>query len=51
MVAVKCIQRKRLTGSSMENLLTEIKVMKQLDHEYIVKLTDFEVSGRGGTCN
>lgn len=28
----------------MENLLTEIKVMKQLDHDYIVKLLDFEVS-------
>ena len=43
-VAVKCIERKCLTSSSMENLLTEIKVMKQLDHEYIVKLIEFEVS-------
>ena len=45
-VAVKCIERRHLTNSSMENLLTEIKLMKQLDHEYIVKLRDFEVCER-----
>ena len=28
---------------SMENLLTEIEVMKELDHPHIVKLKDFEV--------
>ena len=28
----------------MENLLTEIKVMKQLQHEHIVQLSEFEVS-------
>ena len=44
MVAVKCIKRSRLTVSSMENLLTEIKVMKQLQHEHIVQLSEFEVS-------
>ena len=44
MVAVKCIKRNRLTHSSMENILTEIEVMKQLQHEYIVQLTEFEVS-------
>ena len=41
---MKCIERKRLTNSSMENLFTEIQLMKELDHEYIVKLIDFEVS-------
>ncbi|CAI8024784.1 Serine/threonine-protein kinase ULK3 [Geodia barretti] len=41
-VAVKCIKRSRLTVSSMENLLTEIKVMKQLQHEHIVQLSEFE---------
>ena len=43
-VAVKCIERKRLTNGSMENILTEIKLMKDLHHEHIVKLLEFEVS-------
>lgn len=42
-VAVKCIQRIRLTKLTTENLFTEIEVMKALDHEHIVKLKDFEV--------
>ena len=42
-VAVKCIERRRLTKVSMENLMTEIKVMMDLDHQHIVKLKDFEV--------
>lgn len=41
-VAVKCIERARLTTSSAENLFTEIKVMKQLKHKHIVRLLDFE---------
>ena len=43
-VAIKCIERSRLTKVSTENLFTEIKVMKELDHKHIVKLEDFEVS-------
>lgn len=42
-VAVKCIERGKLTKISMENLLTEIEVMKELDHKHVVKLKDFEV--------
>ena len=42
-MAIKCIEKKRLTKSSMENLLTEISVMKDIDHKHIVKLIDFEV--------
>ena len=41
---MKCIERRRLTKVSMENLMTEIKVMMDLDHQHIVKLKDFEVS-------
>ena len=41
---MKCIERSRLTKLSMENLITEIKVMRELDHKHIVKLKDFEVS-------
>ena len=42
-VAIKCIERKKLTHVSSENLLTEITVMKKLHHKHIVKLEDFEV--------
>ena len=42
-MAVRCIERGKLTKISMENLLTEIEVMKELDHKHIVKLKDFEV--------
>lgn len=41
-VAIKCIQRSRLTKVSTDNLFMEIKVMKELDHDHIVKLLDFE---------
>ena len=43
-MAVKCIERRRLNSSSAENLFTEIKVMKDLNHKHIVCMLDFEVS-------
>ena len=42
--AIKCIQKHSLSKSATENLLTEIELLKKLDHEHIVKLKDFEVS-------
>lgn len=42
--AIKCIQKRSLSKSATENLLTEIELLKKLDHEHIVKLKDFEVS-------
>jgi len=48
-LAVKCIERRRLTKVSMENLITEIKVMREMDHKHIVKLKDFEVSFKDDT--
>ena len=42
-MAIKCIEKKRLNKRSMENLLTEISVMKDLDHRHVVKLIDFQV--------
>lgn len=43
-VAIKCIQKSSLSKTATENLLTEIELLKKLDHEHIVKLKDFEVS-------
>ncbi|XP_068741265.1 serine/threonine-protein kinase ULK3-like isoform X3 [Montipora capricornis] len=41
-VAIKCIQKSSLSKTATENLLTEIELLKKLDHEHIVKLKDFE---------
>lgn len=41
-VAIKCIQKSSLSKTTTENLLTEIELLKKLDHEHIVKLKDFE---------
>ena len=54
-VAIKCIEIHSLSPKSKENLLTEIQLMKQLDHKHIVKLKDFNVSECGkisaGRCS
>ncbi|KAK2552845.1 Serine/threonine-protein kinase ULK3 [Acropora cervicornis] len=41
-VAIKCILKGSLSKTAIENLFTEIKLLKKLDHEHIVKLKDFE---------
>lgn len=41
-VAIKCILKGSLSKTATENLFTEIKLLKKLDHEHIVKLKDFE---------
>ena len=41
-VAVKCINRKRLCKSSSENLYREIEILKGINHENIVQLRDFQ---------
>ena len=41
-VAVKCIERKRLCKSSSENLIREIEILKGINHEHIVQLRDFQ---------
>lgn len=45
-VAIKCILKSSLSKTATENLFTEIKLLKKLDHEHIVKLKDFEVGVR-----
>lgn len=42
--AIKCIRKSGLNRSSVENLLVEIEILKQIDHPNIVKMVDFQVS-------
>ncbi|XP_026086215.1 serine/threonine-protein kinase ULK3-like isoform X2 [Carassius auratus] len=41
-VAVKVVSKKTLNKSSMENLLTEIEILKTVRHPHIVQLKDFQ---------
>lgn len=43
MNAIKCIRKSGLNKASTENLLCEIKILKQIKHEYVVQLIDFQV--------
>lgn len=43
MVAIKCVLKSSLNKASTENLLTEIELLKKLNHENIVRLEDFQV--------
>jgi serine/threonine-protein kinase ULK/ATG1 len=38
------VEKKSLTKSSTENLVTEIEILKKLKHDHIVELKDFEVN-------
>jgi len=42
-VAIKCVLRTSLNKASSENLLTEIELLKNLNHRHIVGLKDFHV--------
>lgn len=41
-VAIKCVLKSSLNKASTENLLTEIELLKKLNHENIVRLEDFQ---------
>ena len=40
-VAVKCVLQSSLSKSSLDNLESEIKILKKLRHEHIVQMLDF----------
>lgn len=40
--AIKCVLKSSLNKASTENLLTEIELLKKLNHENIVELKDFQ---------
>uniref|UniRef100_A0A6B2EG62 Serine/threonine-protein kinase ULK3 n=1 Tax=Phlebotomus kandelakii TaxID=1109342 RepID=A0A6B2EG62_9DIPT len=39
--AVKCVEKSQLAGSSLENIITEIRLLKRLKHQHIVEMHDF----------
>uniref|UniRef100_H2Y8Q1 Serine/threonine-protein kinase ULK3 n=1 Tax=Ciona savignyi TaxID=51511 RepID=H2Y8Q1_CIOSA len=41
-IAVKCILKSNLNRTSIENLLVEIEILKQIKHEHVVELLDFQ---------
>ncbi|XP_034939008.1 serine/threonine-protein kinase ULK3 [Chelonus insularis] len=41
MVAIKCVESSTLSKSAIDNLLTEINLLKILKHEHIVEMKDF----------
>ncbi|XP_048225468.1 LOW QUALITY PROTEIN: serine/threonine-protein kinase ULK3 [Perognathus longimembris pacificus] len=41
-VAIKCVAKKSLNKASVENLLTEIRILKDIRHPHIVELRDFQ---------
>ncbi|XP_066198460.1 serine/threonine-protein kinase ULK3 isoform X1 [Saccopteryx leptura] len=41
-VAIKCVAKKSLNKASVENLLTEIEILKGIRHPNIVQLKDFQ---------
>lgn len=47
-VAIKCVAKKSLNRASVENLLTEIEILKGIRHPHIVQLKDFQVHTWGG---
>lgn len=44
-VAIKCVSKKSLNKASVENLLTEIEILKAVKHPHIVQLKDFQWDG------
>ncbi|KAM9181498.1 serine/threonine-protein kinase ULK3 isoform 4-T4 [Mergus octosetaceus] len=44
-VAVKCVSKRSLNRASVENLLTEIEILKTIRHPHVVELKDFQGSG------
>ncbi|XP_010161093.1 serine/threonine-protein kinase ULK3, partial [Antrostomus carolinensis] len=41
-VAIKCVNKSSLNRASVENLLTEIEILKTIHHPHIVELKDFQ---------
>ena len=40
-VAIKCVLKANLSKSALDNLISEIRILKNLNHEHIVEMKDF----------
>lgn len=40
-LAIKCVDKKKLSKNAVDNLITEIRLLKSLKHEHIVEMKDF----------
>lgn len=40
-VAIKCVESSTLSKSAVDNLVTEINLLKVLKHEHVVEMKDF----------
>ncbi|XP_063230444.1 serine/threonine-protein kinase ULK3 isoform X2 [Bacillus rossius redtenbacheri] len=40
-VAIKCVEKAKLSGSAADNMVTEIMLLKKLKHQFIVEMKDF----------
>jgi Protein kinase domain. len=47
---VKCVEKKQLSGAAVDNIITEITLLKMLKHEYIVEMKDFQWNDRFVLC-
>lgn len=41
MVAIKCVDKSKMKGTAVDNLITEIGLLKALTHPHIVQMKDF----------
>ncbi|GLH05652.1 Serine/threonine-protein kinase ULK3 [Gryllus bimaculatus] len=41
-VAIKCVSKNKLSRSAIDNIITEITLLKVLKHQYIVEMRDFQ---------
>ena len=40
-VAIKCVKKSNLSKNEVDNIVTEISLLKKLKHDFIVEMTDF----------
>lgn len=40
-LAIKCVDKSKLSKSAVDNIITEIRLLKTLKHQHIVEMKDF----------
>lgn len=41
-MAIKCVEQSKLSSNGVDNIVTEIRMLKMLQHEFIVQMKDFK---------